>query len=143
MGLRMGAFLFKPDILHLGEDMCQHFAQIVLCLGEDILRLSKGLRCGKGSFTLANPRVHVCHSFLLFRSEGSPSQMRAEASLLQTSASQQRSFLFVLANCFAIVKVFLCLGEAVPQSQVMPYCLLALSLLDLLQMLAKLTQMRD
>ena len=67
IGLRMGAFLSQPDILRLGEDMCQHFAQIVLYLNEERLHLGKGLLC------IGEPKASCTHDALLRYSEGSSS----------------------------------------------------------------------
>ena len=60
IGLKVGIFVFQPDIVRLGEDTCLRLLMVVLRLGEGKLRLGEGkLRLGEGKLRLGEGKLRL------------------------------------------------------------------------------------
>ena len=64
MGLKVGIFVFQPDILLLGEDTCLRLLMVVLCLGEG--RLGGPFLCLGEALRLGEPESFSCRFCLHF-----------------------------------------------------------------------------
>ena len=64
IGLKMGIFVFQPDILRLGENTCLRLLMAALHLGVEELLLGEHLRLGR-------PESYLQESFFFFLIAGS------------------------------------------------------------------------
>ena len=111
---KITAFLSQPDILCLGEESFALAKTGVFNLRvlSSPWRTKNFMYAECSFFTTTRGLLRSCKP--LRRGKGCLGLEEPEANVVRSSTLQQRSFLFVLANCLAVAKVSLRLGEVVP-----------------------------